>query len=207
VNILFFKWLFHQVPIIVATGYFINIQFEERSIYFLPRVGNFHLFLNASISTCFILVIIYYAIGLTVTVLLICLFSGSFMNLDILDVLKFSNEYPPNVLFIHQFFLMVLSTFLIIVLNTLFTVLTKHSIVAFIITMIMIFVSVVIGYFIPELNKWLPYTQGMLAKHDTHNFTFEWSYIYVLSALMITLFLLNLLGQKYLETSLTEDLV
>ncbi len=205
INYELLRWSLHQVPILILAGLFVNKQFRDRSINVLIRVGSFKAWLNSMLISIVIFVSAYYILGYGINLMLLKLINnpGSILNAD--DKVGLLKAYSSSSLILHQLLLLIASTFVAILMNLFFTIITKNSKLSFTIIMIGIFVSIGIEEVNLQLNKWLPFNQGILSKHDTIDFTFSWSYAYIIISIWVLVVLLHYFGKTHLESLLTEE--
>lgn len=201
----FLTWLFHQVPIIILIGFLLNKELKEHIIYKLSRIRSFPIWISSLIISSFILIFIYYTIGFVEQSILLNFFHGSHTSFEGTSLLILLNKYNPLSLLIHQFLLLVLGTFFIVLVNFCISLFLKNSTAAFAVNMMGVYLSITIGSTYPYLKKWLPFTHGFLTMHDARNFTLQWSYIYLFIAINVTLIIITAIYTKRLEKILISQ--
>lgn len=201
----FLTWLFHQVPIIILIGFLLDKELKEHIIYKLSRVRSFPTWIFGLIISSFILIFIYYTIGFVEQSILLTFFHGPDTSFEGTPLLILLNKYTPLSLLIHQFSLLVLGTFFIILVNFCISLFLKNPTAAFTVNMMGVYLSITIGSTYPYLKNWLPFTHGFLTMHDAQNFTLQWSYTYLFISISVTLILITMIYMKRLEKILMSQ--
>lgn len=183
------KWLLIQLPYIVIIGEFFYRDITHRMIYIFPRIGNVKVWFTSAIVTIAIFVLIYYLLGFGITYTLFKLFGNVQNSKSILENFILFQEYTTVSLLYNLFSLLVLSSIILILINMIFTIFIGNSTVSFTLIMVFILISILINSTFPNLTKWWPVSQGVLAWHDFTYFTLYWSYVYLLLLLIILPFI------------------
>lgn len=200
-----FRWLFHQVPVIVMIGYFIDREIKLRTLYILPRIGSIHTWLAGISVTSFVFTFLYYLFGLGFTLLLIQLFRRFFNSAANSHHFRLFKQYESSVLLLHLFFLLVLSTFAIILIYLLLSLLIRNVAVSFSIVMMSIAISTMFTNIIPEVIRWLPSTQGMFIHFENSSASFLSSYVYLIIVIVLLLVILCLMFKQQLSALLSNN--
>lgn len=200
-----FRWLFHQVPILVLIGYFIDKEIKSRSIYILHRIGNINTWLNGITLSSLVCTILYYFFGLSLSLLLITFFRSYYESNTLFQNFQLLNQYNPVILLLHLFFLLVLSTYSMILIYTILSILLKSVTISFTILIILILISSMVTNIFPVVIQWLPSAQGMLINREYSKIEFSLSYIYLITLnLFLSVFLYQIL-KKQLSEILSEN--
>ncbi|QPA31231.1 hypothetical protein [Thermaerobacillus caldiproteolyticus] len=199
------RWLLHQTPIYVLCGNFLNKQLNENNLWILPRVGNFSLWLNGMISANFIFIIIYYSIGYSISILLSYLINGGKSISASLDYIPFLKTYTPLKLMLFQFVLLILLTFFVVLISNVVSIFVNNSIVGFSISIIFIFISVGLIQSSPYVNKWLPFSQGVLVGRNLEISPFGWSLIYYFIVIFVIIMLFHYICYKRIDNILHNN--
>lgn len=200
-----FKWFIPQALLIYITGHLLDQELKGWSLYTIPRIGSFSMWIATKILALFVFTGAYFFIGFC-TVLVLSLAGnpissewGSFLLLDY----KTLGKIGVISLLIHQLTLLWLTGFAFALLQTLLTLLVNQSIYGVLGVIVFHLVSVNIGYFSLSSIKWLPTNQGIGFRHHLlepkSDLTFLWSYSYlcIFSILLITC-LFSLIRKKEL---------
>ncbi|MED5050697.1 hypothetical protein P9850_02280 [Anoxybacillus rupiensis] len=199
------RWLLHQTPIYVLCGNFLNKQLNENNLWILPRAGHFSLWLNGMISANFIFIVIYYSIGYSISILLSYLINGGKSMSASLDDIPLLNTYTPLKLMLFQFVLLILLTFFIMLMSHVVSILAGNSIAGFSISVMFIFISVGLLQSSPYVNKWLPFSQGVLAARNVEVSPFAWSLSYYFFVIFMIIILFHYICYKRMDSLLHKN--
>jgi hypothetical protein len=180
-----FRWILVLLPILLIVGSFINNEINERSSYSLLQMKSFHRWFHSLIIVCFFSTVVTFIVGFTVTGAVVSITPREIVSdkwINSFTLLYTSNEWT---LLVHQFFLLVLSVFLIVLLKILFTFLVDNSSFSFLLTIIFSVTSIVVGNAYPSILKWLPLTYGLFVFQEINDYSFIWSYVCLMISLLI----------------------
>jgi len=180
-----FRWILILLPVLLILGSFINNEIKERTTYVLLHMKNFRQWFYSVTIVCFSFITLTFLIGFVITFGLVSLIPRDVVSNEWLEILNFFYQLNVLKLIVHQFCLLLLTIFLLVLVNILFTFLLNNSSFAFLLTVISEIASITVGYISPDLLKWLPLTHGLLAFHELNNYSFVWSYIYLILNLLI----------------------
>lgn len=180
---------------------FLDWDLKYRSIYSIPRVEYIDIWLNGRIFSILIFSFLYCIIGFA-TVSLILIIKYPITNVYNKLLFEISSFTKSNCIYIsiNMFLLIALSFFLIGIIQFCVTVITKSSMVSFIVTILFSTISIYVGYINNHILKWLPLNQGIIIRHDSiyniNLFSFEWSYLYIILASAFVIFILKVYIHK-----------
>lgn len=180
----FFTWAFYQIPILFYVLDFINKQLQIRNTYTILRVGNKKVWINCIIISTIFINLVYYLFGFMI---------ASIFNFKILiNPINISGLCKLlNILLILSF-----SSFIICIIGIVFIIIIKHEAIVFSTIFMLICLSIDIGNKFPNLDKWLLFNQGLIAKHYKSGFNYTWSYCYLLIAFLVLYILIIKLINK-----------
>ncbi|KYD28325.1 hypothetical protein EP10_001189 [Geobacillus icigianus] len=197
-----FRWLLHQTPIYIFSGNFLNKQLNENNLWILPRVGNFSLWLNGVISANFLFIVIYYSIGYFISILLSYVTNGEKSIRAGLNGSSLLKTYPPLKLMFIQFVLLILLTFFVVLISHVVSILANNAIAGFSVSIMFIFISVGFLQSSPHVNKWMPFSQGVLVRRNLEFYSFAWSLMYYFFAIFIAILLFHYICYKRIDSLL-----
>lgn len=191
INIKFdvFRLIMILLPLLLIIGTFITSELKERSIYLLLHMKSFRLWFQSFIVVSFFTVFLFFMLGYVITYVFVLFFQGNIIN-DALNPLHFLYTTNEWTLLTHQFFLLVLSVFLLVLLNILFAFIIKNIAMASLLTIIFLVASITIGNSLPSLLNFLPLNYGLFAFREFNNFSFAWTY----TILLLTIFVVYILN-------------
>lgn len=200
-----FRWLFHQVPIFVLLGYFIDNEIKSRSMYILYRVGSIHTWFLGIIFSSLISTILYYFFGFGLS-LLILIFYPKYIESDTLfQSFQLLNQSNPTILMFHLFSLLALTTYSMILIWIILSIVLKSTTISFSILIILISVSGMFTNVFPSGLQWLPPAQGMLIAREHSNMEFASSYVYLFTLNLFLSFLLFQILKRNLSEILSKN--
>lgn len=199
------RWLLHQFPIIMLTGLMIHLEFKERAVYIMYRVGSVHKWLFSLSTVIAIMVFVYYIIGFFITIL----FAITINSLDLNRVasladLGFSKQ-NLIALSLLQTLLIAVMTLVIALSGILFALLLRNSILSLVLNIMFIILTISFKDLLPSLARWLIPAQGMLGFRLEHNLHFQSSTMYLLTVLLIVCLLLHVIVRKHVDSFITSE--
>lgn len=177
-----FIWMFYELFLIYMIGNYCFKEFDTRSIYTMPRLGNkkhWHICLQI---TCFFTCIIYFAFGISIGVICTSVMNKGFNLNGISEVFKTMG-------------LLSLSSYYIITLYILSTIVSRKHTQSFLVLITTLCLSLEFGEIL-KIDKYIPFNQGILSKHIISNFSYQWSFIFLAIFIFINLIFINKLLVK-----------
>lgn len=187
INIKFdlFRLILILLPILLIIGSFINSEIKERSIYLLLQMKSFRLWFQSLIVASFFTILLYFIVGYVITYVLVLFLPENIVINK--SMIPFQFLYTTNewTLITHQFFLLILSVLLLVLLNIFFTFLINHTAFASLLTIICLAASITIGNNFPSILNFLPLTYGLFAFRELNGYSFIWSYTFLILSILV----------------------
>lgn len=167
--------LFFLIPILCVSGLFIHKEIESYRIYSLLRMQSYYMWLHATITSLLLFITSYFSVFYLTMFCLVRVFSFEVEN-QTLYVLNFFIKTNTNMLFIHQFWLLILSVYCMVLFQMLMLILLHNSALSSLITICILAFSIVGGFIFPKFLPFLPFTYGLLAFHEMNDYAFWIAY-------------------------------
>ncbi|BAB03897.1 BH0178 [Halalkalibacterium halodurans C-125] len=193
-----FRWILVLLPILLIMGAFLSRELKERSLYLLLQMKSFRLWFHSFMIVTFLFVLLFFTVGFVITYGMILIFPRNAW----IDESLFPYFYSVNewVLVTHQFSLLVLSVFMLVLLKIFFVFLIDNVAVASLMTLICLTASMSIGRVYPSVLDKLPLTYGLFAYRELHAYPFIWSYSILFAGIIALYFLIFCLYRTRRET-------
>ena len=174
------RWILLIVIPLIGIGTFLNHQLYENSFYILISMKNYYFWLNSIIISSFIYTLFTFIISFFSSGIILYFMSPNQYNEDSIYL---NDHYHLKLLF-HEFILITLSIFLLILLFILLTFLTKNQSVASLLLIITALTSIFVVLLNTNLIKWIPITFSLIGLRELQNFSFSWSYGYLILSIL-----------------------
>lgn len=185
-------WFSHQICILYFVCNYFNIELKDRYIYTITRFKSKSKWLLTRIIHIAILIFVYYVfLFLSIFVIGKLLF-GSDASIE-----GYAKEYliytgyisvSPGNIIINILILIILTTVVISIFQVIITLVSRNSILSITISQIVIILSISINLLDIKLDKYFPANQAIFFKHNFYDFSFRFSYIYLLFFLLILIY-------------------
>jgi len=175
--IVLFTWSLYEFYLIYIIGDYFYKELTRRGMYTISRIGNktrWHICMQLSL---FLVCLTYYLIGIIVGLILVYYLNIQIVICDIYHTLNI-------------FFILGLSSYFSITLYILITILIKDHNVSFLILVVVSYLSIEFGNTF-KVDMFIALNQGILSKHYESNFSFLWSYIYLLILIIFNIVIIN----------------
>lgn len=188
---LLLTWLLHQTFIFYLIGNYLNQEINERYVYKITRIESRTIWIINKFIHIFILILLYYLIMFSVILCIgyIIYNHNNSFGLQLKGLLLHSGyiDINPHIILLNLFCLILLTTFLLSIIQTLSILLSRHQIFSLILIEILLILSVGIDTISIRLGKFFPSNHGIFLKHNITNFKLSFSYLYL--SLFILLFI------------------
>ena len=187
------RWILLIVIPLIGIGTFLNHQLYENSFYILISMKNYYFLLVKQHNNKFIYLYFVYIYNKFFFFRHYIIFYEPNQYNE--DSIYLNDHYHLKLLF-HEFILITLSIFLLILLFILLTFLTKNQSVASLLLIITALTSIFVVLLNTNLIKWIPITFSLIGLRELQNFSFSWSYGYLILSIL-TMYIINLVLFKF----------
>lgn len=176
--VMLMMWILLNIIIVIICCNFFYKELQMRGMYVITKLKSKVKYILSIILTNYILCILYYLIGFIV----IFIMYKATSNCD-------SNYVLTNYSVIEVWFLLINQSFLLVNISMFVVLITKNHTNGFLATIIIMISSVLLGAQYPEIDKFLPASQGILIKHYLNGYSLIWSiiYLFIFSAIVIAM--------------------
>jgi len=179
-------WIAYKTFIFYSVGNYFNIELNQRFIYTLPRIKSRTIWLLTRLLHIFILILLYniicfIAIGAMNYLIIPNQLSVGFYTEVLIKQTGYS-QLTLGTILIYMFVLLVLSMFLNALIQLLIVLVTKDTVIAFIVVEVLSIVSLISNSF---LIRFLPEAQSIFIKHRLDGFSLTYSLGYTLVVILI----------------------
>lgn len=170
------NWSLYEFFLLFIIGDFIYYELKTRNIYTISKIGSKFTWIIYMQLTIFLLITIYHLIGLLIIFISIHTFNFNFNINDFFNIT-------------HIVILLILVSYLMSTIYFFILFLTKNHSLSFIITILVFYLSISIGNMF-NLDRYLPLNRGILNNHYFFNLSFNVSNIYILTTIIINLYII-----------------
>lgn len=180
-----FRCILILLPILTIFGLFIHTEIRERTAYLLLHVKSLSHWFYSLIFVLFIFIFLTFTTGFLTTMGILTFIPREKVSNDWIQTLNYLYTSNSLNLIINQFCLLILSFFLLALINLFFIFLIDNLAFTFLLTLMCFILSITIGSTFPSILKWLPLTSGLLAFHELNNYSLMWCYFNVLISIVV----------------------
>ncbi|SIT79793.1 hypothetical protein [Edaphobacillus lindanitolerans] len=191
------RWFIILLPYMMITTLYVQNELHHRFSLTLIRSGNALLWLNSMIVVIIKLIMVTTLAGFFVNLFAGVLFGDTQSNM--VQLLPVFTDSSGIRLMIGEYFMMILSISISVLLNILFILFIGHGGLATLTVIILVSVSTVTAFLIPPIIPWLPLNSGMAALKEMNNFPLAYGLISGCVALAILVAVMNLVFKYKLE--------
>lgn len=196
-----FQWLFMNLIILFLFSDISYTQIFHQGTLIVTRVRSRMILWLSQVVSLILMVILFYIIQFIFVMSLASIIyplkaKTKFSNVfSILYGIKINISNMQSIILL--FSLLIMATSSIIIMQSLFALILKNSVLALVITIIIQSLTIISGNINTCIVRWLPSNQGILLRHDIFSlnklgFSITWSVIYC-SIFILILFLIGLI--------------